>query len=570
MNEDRIFGVSPNITYLPMLRPPGLARRSGGFNTFWIESKSAHKSSSLPGNMEYDDYEFPPAIHPFMEGKYLKFRPFIGKERPQAKVHQGYFFKMHGRDVNLIRWSLEDNGLRESKKDWSIMWSTCALKSEIYRSLTRFQKVNHFPRSFEITKKDCLFKNISKMKSLHGPKHYNFIPQTFILPQDAEELENEMDKDTSVLWIVKPAAGSQGKGIYVIKSSADIPHGLNHMVVSRYIDNPFLINGLKFDLRIYVAITSMNPLRMYIYKEGLVRFATEEYNNRDISNRYAHLTNYSVNKYSPSFVVGEDEGKGSKWSLGGLIAYLNERDIDFLPIWQKIKDIAIKTILSIEPLVNAAMDMYVPHRYNCFELLGFDILIDEDLNPWLLEVNLSPSMNIETPLDKKIKSVMIAELFTLIGIPIKKSNNTTLKKVHKPAWNQPSGRRENELSAEQLRIIRETNNELQRSGSFERIYPCEFSCNYYRQFNSSPALQSSFLTSFMSLSHSQGGSPLMKVVNIKQIYHKRQEKKPRNITPGFRRSSKGPESTVQLMYESSFKRGLNDSIKGFTGVIGIR
>ena len=166
---------------------------------------------------------------------------------------------------------------------------------------------------------------------------------------------------------------------------------------------------------------------------------------------------------------------------------------------------------------------------------------------------------------------MIAELFTLIGIPIKKSNNTSRKKTHKPAWNQPSGKRENELSAEQLRIIRETNSETKRSGSFERIYPCEFSCNYYRQFNSSPALQSSFLTSFMSPVHSQGGSPLMKVVNIKQIYHKRQEKKPRNITPGFRRSSKAPDSTVILMYEtSSFKRGFSDSMKGYLGGIGIR
>jgi hypothetical protein len=70
------------------------------------------------------------------------------------------------------------------------------------------------------------------------------------------------------------------------------------MVVSRYISNPLLVEGFKFDLRIYVAITSINPLRVYIYEEGLARFATQPYNteNDSINNKYIHLTNYSVNK----------------------------------------------------------------------------------------------------------------------------------------------------------------------------------------------------------------------------------------------------------------------------------
>jgi hypothetical protein len=75
-------------------------------------------------------------------------------------------------------------------------------------------------------------------------------------------------------------------------------------LVSEYIHNPFLIDGYKFDLRIYVALTSINPLRIYIYDEGLVRFATVKY-NMNISdakhNQYTHLTNYSLNKYNAAF-----------------------------------------------------------------------------------------------------------------------------------------------------------------------------------------------------------------------------------------------------------------------------
>ena len=57
-----------------------------------------------------------------------------------------------------------------------------------------------------------------------------------------------------------------------------------------------LIDGYKWDLRIYVAITSINPLRIYVYEEGLCRFASEKYDTTDLKNIYSHLTNYSINK----------------------------------------------------------------------------------------------------------------------------------------------------------------------------------------------------------------------------------------------------------------------------------
>ena len=142
------------------------------------------------------------------------------------------------------------------------------------------------------------------------------------------------------LWIIKPVASSQGKGIFLINhvttriSSIErtnertelifqpdqVPLDEN-LVISRYIDNPLLIDGssllrlsvpplpsfrsgYKFDVRIYVAVTSYDPLVAYLYEEGLTRFATVKYdpNSRTIKNSFMHLTNYSVNKRSHRYV----------------------------------------------------------------------------------------------------------------------------------------------------------------------------------------------------------------------------------------------------------------------------
>ena len=128
----------------------------------------------------------------------------------------------------------------------------------------------------------------------------------------------------------------------------DIPHKEKQWVVSEYIANPLLFNGFKFDLRIYVAITSVNPLRLYIYEEGLTRFATCKYNAQGAgfggagakaADKYMHLTNYTVNKKNINFTKNdgvEMDGQGSKWSLTALRKAFQEQGIDDKGVWRKL------------------------------------------------------------------------------------------------------------------------------------------------------------------------------------------------------------------------------------------
>lgn len=85
-------------------------------------------------------------------------------------------------------------------------------------------------------------------------------------------------------------------------------------------------------------------------------------------------------------------------------------------LWSRIYDVIIKTIIAGEHHVMAAMKKNGMHRTNCFEILGFDILIDSDLKPWLLEVNLSPSLATDSPLDHSIKSTLVTDAFNLVGV----------------------------------------------------------------------------------------------------------------------------------------------------------
>jgi len=88
--------------------------------------------------------------------------------------------------------------------------------------------------------------------------------------------DNNDDGDGIWTFIVKPESLCQGKGIYIVRDLDSI-NPCESYVVQKYIHNPLLIDGLKFDLWIYVLVVGIDPLRIFIFKDGLVWFATVPY-----------------------------------------------------------------------------------------------------------------------------------------------------------------------------------------------------------------------------------------------------------------------------------------------------
>jgi Tubulin-tyrosine ligase family len=158
--------------------------------------------------------------------------------------------------------------------------------------------------------------------------------------------------------------------------------------VQRYVPNPLLIDGYKFDLRIYVLIGSIDPLRIYLFNDGLGRFATEAYETPHQSNfrsNYQHLTNYAINKLNPKFKAamsgGEGEG-GFKRSLQSVMKSLKEMGADTDLLWSRIKDISVKTIITSYEYIKHSYLFSQPEEYHnrmAFHILGLDILINSNL-----------------------------------------------------------------------------------------------------------------------------------------------------------------------------------------------
>jgi hypothetical protein len=183
-------------------------------------------------------------------------------------------------------------------------------------------------------------------------------------------------------------------------------------IIQKYIKDPLTIGGFKFDLRLYVLVPTFQPMKAYLYDEGLVRFATEKYTcdqSTDLSNVYSHLTNSSINKFSPS--LNENKagiGPGCKWPLSRLLKYLEDRNMDTASIMQRIKNIIVLTLLAVWPKV--------PAQSSGFELLGFDVMLDSQLDPWLIEVNASPALATDTQLDMQVKAPLLSDTLKVLSI----------------------------------------------------------------------------------------------------------------------------------------------------------
>ncbi|XP_010213781.1 PREDICTED: probable tubulin polyglutamylase TTLL9 [Tinamus guttatus] len=278
---------------------------------------------------------------------------------------------------------------------WDFHWCDVGWLHEHFDHayLDEHVRVCHFRNHYELTRKNYLVKNLKRFRKqlereagkLEATK-CDFFPKTFEMPLEYHLFVEEFRKNPGTTWIMKPVGRSQGKGIFLFRKLKDIiewrKDGLRTddqkdetqveiYVAQRYIENPYLIGGRKFDLRVYILVTSYIPLKAWLYRDGFARFSNTRFTLNSIDDHYVHLTNVAVQKTAPDY----DPEKGCKWMIQQLRQYLTAKHgADVVEVlFADMDNIFIKSLQSVQKVIISDK--------HCFELYGYDILIDQDLKP---------------------------------------------------------------------------------------------------------------------------------------------------------------------------------------------
>ena len=223
----------------------------------------------------------------------------------------------------IYKWKLS----YEPEGEWDIMWTDNAVQPEQLAKMQPYQKINHFPGMYSLARKNNLGRHLMRMRKAF-PDHYKFFPPTWLLPAEFGDFRSQFSKKGNKTFIIKPAASCQGKGIFLTRTWENVSTA-EPQVAQRYIHKPFLIEGLKFDLRLYVLLAGCDPLKVFLFNDGLARFATESYiapTAENLENVCMHLTNYAINKDNPNFMFNEKADAadvGHKRSLISVMKVIN-------------------------------------------------------------------------------------------------------------------------------------------------------------------------------------------------------------------------------------------------------
>lgn len=241
-----------------------------------------------------------------------------------------------------------------------------------------------------------------------------FWPRSWRVPQASANAicdEAFAESGPARTLIVKPDLGSQGSGILLAQSSQDLGRAIKTLppeggIVQEYIDRPLLLDGFKWDARIYVlAVPWREGLACFLAGEGLVRVCVEAYQQPKASNlqhSMVHLTNYSLNKFSDKYAHNADPNDGShgcKRTLSAVLRYLEESTdtgtrISSRAVWEALGCLAREAVDAVSAQL-VDRDDTLPGRDRCFHLVGLDVLLDVSGKPWLLEANHRPSLLID-------------------------------------------------------------------------------------------------------------------------------------------------------------------------------
>ncbi|RHY35209.1 hypothetical protein DYB32_000269 [Aphanomyces invadans] len=397
--------------------------------------------------------------------------------------------------------------------EFDVVWSYEFPELDKLGPLSPHIKVNHLPGNYALVTKGYVYSNQVRLQHLHGNEHFDFIPRQFRLPDERDDFVASFQatqrggNDTAFLHADDPSYGQR----WLIKNQnhrgVHFFSGLDHLdkymstndMVAQCIE-PMLVSGHKFDIGLYVAVSSIDPLRVYIYHNALLRMCKLKYpKNLDDT---ADLESYVVDDYLPPWEMpdlrdfyktmptAENEGTSH---FHVLKQYLDSIGIDSSEFEHEIYGAVVKLIAGnrghfqrMEAQFRREQGQH-DGRGNFFEMYRFDFLVDDKGKPWLMEVNQSPNLApkyFESGTDAKMKATLVHDLLVLVGVqsPHEASQPNTIFQVHDKyctpkcqdtthvidmsCWRCPGW-----FTPQEATILHQSATEFLRRGGYQLVFP---------------------------------------------------------------------------------------------------
>ncbi|GLH07195.1 Uncharacterized protein GBIM_12709 [Gryllus bimaculatus] len=303
--------------------------------------------------------------------------------------------------------------------NWDVLWAHEYPFRNMYsvlKNLKPHQKVNHFPGSGYITNK--LELSTSELPHL---------PRAFRMPQDKEKLLEYAKADEDLMFVQKD---NNHRGI-TIKHINELNLSANNTFIQEYVSKPFLIDGYKFDIGVYTILTSINPLRVYIYDgDILFRFCPVKYYPFDpqILDKYVvgddYLPIWKVPSLKKYYV---DKGFSMKDTFN---AFVESQGKDPSTIWTQVNEAIRNIYLQKESKIRQST-LHYQSSTNFFEMVRIDFVIDEDMNVFLMEANMSPNLSsAHYPPNQLLYEQVIFNTLALVGVAQRiKSSDLQIRSV---------------------------------------------------------------------------------------------------------------------------------------------
>jgi len=283
-----------------------------------------------------------------------------------------------------------------------------SLPPQTHRLLTRMATRSH--RGLRACDDKCALK--------HHLEGSGTMPESYDLPQEADafleaarlrEEEQRMAGSNAPAWIFKEATMSRGRGINLVSDLSEAEVAATTQVrgvTQRYLE-PLLVDGYKWDLRLYVLMTSIRPCEVFLHDEGFARFSGQQYSNenQDLS---VHLTNTAV---SSGRGCGGDANVITTSSLWEKLSAMGH---DTEKMKAQVDELVAKVFSVVGPAVVQTRKDTDGEGADEFSLLGVDVIFDADLKPWLLEINYNPDMTCHAELQRPVKVSVIHDVYDLV------------------------------------------------------------------------------------------------------------------------------------------------------------